>query len=249
MDSIHSKSLLKFLLYLTAHHPEEFGLIPNKDNFFKVKEIFQVLIFTKKVANLKIATLNQLFTYYFRDFFEFLENLNLVRPKKFFYLPPKEVPFSDLFKYNKLFTFVKPRLWYKLSLDGEINFKERHPLFLDKELAENWTKVKGALLIEVTPKFLSPNLTYELFGDSIVLTYGLNYKACRGPKIDEKFINKFLKDNFSIERRDHHIIPFKSIETESELEEELPYRKITHGKKKEKPWKTWQKKKQRERER
>ncbi|MEZ0344291.1 MAG: hypothetical protein ABWJ99_05775 [Caldimicrobium sp.] len=249
MDSIHSKALLKFLLYLTAHHPEEFGLIPNRNNFFKVKEIFQVLIFTKKNHNLKINSLKQLFTYYFRDFFEFLEEFNLVRPKEYFFSPPKEVHFSEILKYNQLFTFVKPRFWYKIALDGEVFLRESHPLFVERELAENWAKVKGGLLIEVNPKFLPKDWKYEIFGETIVLTQGLNYKACRGPKIDEKFINKFLKEKSQREKEDPHIISFKALKIESEeKEEDLPFRKITHGKKKEKPWKTWQKKKQRERE-
>ncbi len=248
MDSIHSKAFLKFLLYITAHHPEEFGLIPNGDNFFKVKEIFQVLIFTKKAHNLKITNLKQLFTYYFRDFFEFLEEFQLVRPKEYFYSPPREVNFSEILKYNQLFTFVKPKLWYKISLDGEILFRQKHPLFVERELAENWAKVKGGLLIEINPKFLSRDWKYEIFGDTIILTQALNYKACRGPKIDEKFINKFLKEKSKPIKEDPHIIPFKSLQTEAEEIEDLPYRKITHGKKKEKPWKSWQKKKQRERE-
>lgn len=48
MDSITSQRFLKFLYYLRAHRPEDFCLIPDKDDFLKVKEIFQVLIFTKK---------------------------------------------------------------------------------------------------------------------------------------------------------------------------------------------------------
>lgn len=249
MDSIYSKSFLKFLLYLTAHHPEEFGLVPNKDNFFKVKEIFQVLIFTKKVPHLKINTLKQLFTFYFRDFFEFLEDFNSVRPKECFYSPPRKANFSEIIKYNQLFTFVKPWTWYKLSLEGEIFFREKHPLFLDKELSEKWAKVKGALLIEINPKLLNPQWSYEIFGESILLTEGLNFNACKGPKIDDKFIRKYLREKISGEKSEPRIIPFVPPKTESEEElEKLPFRKLTHGKKKEKPWKAWQKKRQKERE-
>lgn len=247
MDSIYSKAFLKFLLYITSHHPEEFGLIPNKDNFYKVKEIFQVLIFTKMVHNLNINTLKMLLGYYFRDFFEFLEESNFVRPKECFYSPPRIIDFSEILKYKQLFTFVKPKLWFKISLDGEILFRENHPLFVEKDLAENWAKAKDGLLIEVISKFLPSKWNYALFRESIFLTQGLNYKACRGPKIDEKFINKFLKEKSQTKKKDPHIIPFTPIRTESKKrEEDLPFRKITHGKKKEKPWKSWQKKKQKE---
>lgn len=251
MDSIHSKALLKFLLYLTAHHPEEFGLIPTRSNFFKIKEIFQVLIFTKNLHNLKLNTLKYLFSYYFRNFFEFLEEHNLVRPKESFFSPPREINFSEIvkFKYNPLFTFVKPRVWYKITLDGEVPLKDWHPLFVERELAENWAKIKGALLIEVNPRFLPEDGKYKIFGDTILLTQVLNFKACKGPKIDEKFINKFLKEKSHPEKVDPYIIPFKPLKIESEKkEEDTPFRKITFGKKKEKPWKTWQKKKQKERE-
>lgn len=245
--SIFSPQLLKFLLYLTAYHPEEFGLIPNKDNFFKVKEIFQVLIFTKKDKNIRLETLKQVFSYYFKDFFEFLEESNLVRAKEVYFSPPKVIPFKRILNnYNKLFTYFKPKLWYRLSLEGEITFKEKLPLYPEKELAENWAKVKGALVVEVNPKFLNPLVKYELFGDKILLTNTISYQACKGPQIDQKFINKYLKPKISQPKEDPHIIPFRP--ASEEVEEELPYRKITHGKKKEKPWKSYQKKKQKERE-
>ncbi len=216
MDSIFSKNFLKFLLYLTAHHPEEFGLIPNKDNFFKVKEIFQVLIFTKKAPHLKLNSLKSLFSFYFRDFFEFLEDFNLVRPKEYYYTPPRRADFTEIIKYNQLFTFVKPWSWYKLALDGEILFREKKPLFLHKELAENWAKVKGALLIEVNPKLLNPNWSYEIFGGSVILIEGLNYRACRGPKIDNKFIHKYLKEKPVSKKEDSQIVPFIPLKVEEE---------------------------------
>jgi len=246
MDSINSPQTLKFLLYLTAHHPEEFGLIPTKDNFLKVKEIFQVLILTKRAHNLKIETLKQMFSYYFRDFFEFSEDLSLVRPRECYFSPPKLVTLPEIIKFNQLFTFVKPRLWYKLSLEGELNLRERLPLFVERELGEGWARVKGALLIEVNPRLMKEEATYELFGEAIVLTQNLVFRACRGPKIDDKFINKYLKEKSIKPKEDPHIIPFRQEQDEEEAE--LPFRKLTYGKKKERPWKTYQKRKQRERE-
>ena len=72
--------LFKFLKYILAHHPDEFGLVPDSNGFFKIKEIFQVLIFTKKFKKVKLQTLKQLFSYYYKDFFKISENSNLVKP-------------------------------------------------------------------------------------------------------------------------------------------------------------------------
>ena len=144
------KHFFKFLKYLLAHHPEEFGLIPDINGFFKIKEIFQVLIFTKKFRKVKLETLKQGFSYYYRDFFEFSENSKLVRAKNPVYHPPEQVELSTLFKFNTLWTFVKPKVWLKISIDGIWKPRAGYiPLFASKELAENWAKVKGALVIEV----------------------------------------------------------------------------------------------------
>ncbi len=249
MDSITSQRFLKLLLYLTAHHPEEFGLIPDKDDFLKVKEIFQVLIFTKKAHLIKLDTLKNLFSYYFRDFFEFSEDLSLVRPKERYYSPPCKTNRDSILRLKQLWTFVKPRMWYKLSLEGFLYFQRPHPLFVEKALAENWAKVKGALLIEVIPNFLDHEGSYQIFGNSIVLTTNLPFKACKGPVIDQKFIQKYLQKKEPPIRGPLSLISSQDGPKEfTGVQEDLPYRKITHGKKKEKPWKAWQKKKQKERE-
>lgn len=247
MDSIISQSFLKFLLYLTAHHPEEFGLIPDKDDFLKVKEIFQVLIFTKKAHNLNLDTLKNLFSYHFRDFFEFSDNLSLVRPKERFYSPPQIVDFNFIVRLKQLWTFVKPWLWYKLSIEEMLSFRNSLPLFREKELAENWAKIKGALLIEVIPKFLDPEGKYQILGHNIVLSETLPFKACKGPNIDQKFIQKYLKKKETQPKKELPLMPLQDKELTT-LQEELPFRKLTHGKKKEKPWKAWQKKRQKEKE-
>lgn len=73
---------------MLAYHPDEFGLVPDSNEFFKIKDIFQVLIFTKKFKKLNLDILKQAFSFYYEDFFEFLESLNLVKPKRCFFTPP-----------------------------------------------------------------------------------------------------------------------------------------------------------------
>jgi putative RNA 2'-phosphotransferase len=97
------KHFFKFLKYLLAHHPEEFGLIPDINGFFKIKEIFQVLIFTKNFKKMKLETLKLAFSYYYKDFFEFLENFNKVKPKRVYYSPPVKINFSQ---YKNLSLFL-----------------------------------------------------------------------------------------------------------------------------------------------
>lgn len=236
--------LFKFLLYLLAHHPEEFGLIPDNNGFFKIKEIFQVLIFTKKFKKVRLEILKQLFSYYYKDFFEISENFNSVKPKSIYYSPPQKIEFSQINKYTTLWTFVKPKIWLKISVEGMWKpCNSLIPLFSDKELAQNWAKVKGCLLLEVFPKLITPNVNLYVFGEKIFLVDKINYEALKGPSIDQKFLRKY-GPKFEVSPKPFKIIPFKEISPQLEEEmEKLPYRKITHGKKKEKPWKKYQKEK------
>lgn len=239
---------LKFLIYLLAYHPDEFGLIPDSNEFFKIKEIFQVLIFTKKFKKLNLNILKQAFSFYYKDFFDFLEPLNLVKPKERFFTLPSKVNVLEIYNYNKLWTFVKPKIWFKLSLESEWKTQERMiPLFYNKELAENWAKVKGALLIEVIPQKIPHNHPLFRFGKALFLTPVLLYEFLRGPSIDQKFIKKYLTENNAIHKE--RIIPFTySSEIESlDNFPEGPFRKLNKGRKKEKPWKKYQKEKNKKR--
>ena len=238
--------LFKFLNYILAHHPEEFGLIPDNNGFFKIKEIFQVLIFTKKFKKVKLETLKQIFSYYYRDFFEISQNFNLVKPKLSYYSPPQKIENLQIKKFTTLWTFVKPKLWIKISIEGL--WKPTYsliPLFTDKELAENWAKVKGCILLEAFPKFFPSDINVFVFGEKIFLVDKINYEALKGPPIDQKFLRKYGPKQ-ELPSRPSLIIPFKAqiskIESEKE-ESKLPFRKITQGKKKEKPWKKYQKEK------
>ena len=239
--------LFKFLRYLLAYHPEEFGLVPNNNGFFKIKEIFQVLIFTKKFKKVRLETLKQVFSYYYRDFFEFLEDFNLVRAKELYFSPPIPINTRQIYNFTKLWTFVKPKVWLNASIHGTIKApKDSYiKLFVSKDLAENWAKVKGGLLIEVFPKLL-PQTEIMSFGDSIFLLKELPFSATKGPLIDQKFLRKYGPKQETPERKPP-IVPLIPPPPEEPEEPPLPFRKITKGKKKEKPWKRYQKKKARER--
>ncbi len=240
--------LLKFLIYLLAYHPEEFGLVPDSNGFFKIKEIFQVLIFTKKFKKVNLQTLKQAFSYYYRDFFEFLEDFNLVKAKNISYSPPIKIEKYQLYYFNNFWSFVKPKIWLKISIDGIWKpYNQKIPLFVDKELAENWAKVKGALVIQINPKFIPDDTEILQFGDNIFLVDKLPYSALKGPPIDNKFLKKYGPKEKTPEKPEP-IIPFKEslILEPQNIQEDIPFRKITHGKKKERPWKKYQKKKAKE---
>ncbi|PMP64949.1 MAG: hypothetical protein C0190_07290 [Thermodesulfobacterium geofontis] len=235
--------LFKFLTYTLTYHPEEFGLIPDNNGFFKIKEIFQVLIFTKKFKKVKLEILKQLFSYYYKDFFEISRDYNLVKPKNVYYSPPQKIEISQIYKYTTLWTFVKPKLWIKISIDGEWKYHNSLiPLFIDKELAQIWAKIKGCILLETISKLISPDTNIFNFREKIFLLDKINYEALKGPQIDQRFLKKY-GSKIEIPLRSSPIISFKE-PPKSEIEErKLPFRKITHGKKKEKPWKKYQKEK------
>jgi putative RNA 2'-phosphotransferase len=248
---MHDPLLLKTLIYMLSYHPDEFGLIPDNNEFFKIKEIFQALNFTKKFKKLNLNILKQLFSYYYRDFFEFSEPLNLVKPKEKKFTPPFKISLTQVYNFKKLWTFVKPRLWYKLCLDEKWSPREGlFPVFTEKELAENWAKAKGALLIEVLPYKFFEDLEIYQFGEKVLLLSYLHYTFLKGPPIDQKFIRKYLPQEKPAERP-APILPFNQsgfTEDIYQSDQDLPFRKLTRGKKKEKPWKKYQKKKARLRE-
>jgi putative RNA 2'-phosphotransferase len=83
------------------------------------------------------------------------------------------------------------------------------------------------------------------FGEEIFLVETLPYQALKGPPIDNKFLKKHGPKE-KIPEREPPIVPFVPPEVEKISEEGIPFRKITHGKKKEKPWKKYQKKREKE---
>ncbi len=240
--------LFKFLHYLLAYHPEEFGLVPTYKDFFKIKEIFQVLIFTKNFKNVKIETLNQIFSYYYKDFFEITHDFKYVKAKEYYFSLPYPAPPSQI-PQNILWSIIKPKIWYRVSLEEKWNPRnQKIILYSQKEIAENWAKVKGCLLLEVYPEKFPSNLPIFCFQETLFLADFLPFSAIKGPKIDEKFIKKYnLMPKTEVEKPEP-IIPFHLDFPQEEIEEEIPFRKITRGKKRKKPWKKYQKEKQKERE-
>ncbi|MBI5894973.1 MAG: RNA 2'-phosphotransferase, partial [Desulfobacterales bacterium] len=58
----HIKKLAKFLEYVLARKPDEFGLIPDSDGFVKIKTLLQALHEDPEWRHLREAHLNTLYT-------------------------------------------------------------------------------------------------------------------------------------------------------------------------------------------
>ena len=54
------RRLEKFLVYILGHHPDEFGLIPDRDGFVKTKEVLKVLTEEKGWRHVRRSDLNEL---------------------------------------------------------------------------------------------------------------------------------------------------------------------------------------------
>jgi len=242
------KHLFKFLYYLISYHPEEFGLIPDNNGFFRIKEIFQVLNFTKKFKNVKINDLISIFSYYYKDFFEFSENLKLIKSKNPKHPQIIKTNLSDVKKFNTLWSFVKPKIWLKISIEGEWKpVNKKIVLYANKEIAENWAKVYGAIVIQVFPHKFPEGLELLKFGEEIFIVDRLPFEAMKGPPIDQKFLKKYniktASSSVSVASEPvskAHFAGYDTYENE-DIEEDMPFRKITKGKKKRKAWKKYQK--------
>lgn len=81
---------------------------------------------------------------------------------------PIKVDIFEIYYYNKLWTFVKPKIWFKLCTELKWTSQQKMiPLFKEKQLAESWAKVKGAILIEVLPQKIPCDHPVFKFGENL----------------------------------------------------------------------------------
>ncbi|HIE33240.1 MAG TPA: hypothetical protein EYP81_04245 [Thermodesulfobacteriaceae bacterium] len=230
-----TKRLIKLVRYMLVYRPDEFGLIPDNEGFVKIKDLHLAITETDGFRGVRRKELESLFEVFAREQFEYRRDLGLVRTKD-------QVQFTGV-EYTenppaRLYLPVKPRAWLHISEKGWQR-PDQAIMTPDKDLAEKLARRKGGLLIEVdTVIAREEGGIFFRFIEKLYLSPWLPAKALRGPKVDEKFRARYAPKP-KAEPEPEPIIPFRP-DTQPP---ELPYRKITRGKKKKIPWKTGRKEK------
>ncbi len=230
------KRLAKLVRYILAHRPDEFGLMPDEEGFVKLKDLHVALTETEGFRGVRRKELESLFEVFAREEFDYRREEGRVRLRGTPSWGPPEYT-EELPPF--LFLPVKPRAWIHVSEKGWQR-PEQALLTDDPELAQRLARRRGALLIEVdTTLARRQGAIFLRFLEKLYLSPWLPPEALRGPKVDEKFRARYAPRPKPEEPPPEPIIPFRP---DTQLPE-LPYRKITHGKKKKIPWKIGRKEK------
>lgn len=231
----NAERLLKLIRYVLVYRPDEFGLLPDGEGFVRLKDLHAAIRETEGFRGVRRGELENLLEVWARDRFEYRRELGLVRPKE---KPRFNGPEYTEDPPLRLYLPVKPRAWIHLCEKGW-NRSEQALMTPDKDLGERLARRKGALLIEVdTVAARKHGSVFFRFLEKLYLSPWLPAEALRGPKIDEKFLARYSPKP-KPEPKPEPIVPFRP-ETPPP---ELPYRKITRGKKKKVSWKIDRKKK------
>ncbi|MBX6422374.1 hypothetical protein [Thermosulfurimonas sp. F29] len=227
--------LTKLLRYILAYRPDEFGLIPDEEGFVKIKELHLAVSETEGFRGVRRRELETVLEVFARDLFEFRREKGRVRAREVFYGPPEYAEDPP----SLLFLPVKPRAWIHVSWRG---WTQPRPALLspDRDLAERLARRRGALLVEVdAARARSEGAVFLRFLEKLYLSSWLPAGSLRGPRVDERFRARYApKPKEETTPEPEPVIPFHP---ETELPE-VPYRKITRGKKKRIPWKEGRKK-------
>ncbi len=238
MTDRERKKLEKLIFYVLGRRPDEFGLIPDEKGFFRLKDLHRALIEEEGTKGLRLKQLTNFFLIFRPDKFEFLEKEGLVRVRPDWadeaVFEPRlvEVPPAILF------TPVRPQAWIKASEMG-LSGRDRVVLTSDEDLARRLAKRKGALVIAVEARrALEMGVVFERYLEKLYLAPWLPAEVLRGPKVDEEFKKRYQKRP----KEEREPVETKIIIPSSP---EIPFRKLTRGKKKEPSWKRARREKRR----
>lgn len=181
-------SIAKELSYVIGRKPDEFGLVPDRDGYFSIKEVMQV--FSQQG---KILTKNDINELLLKDKSFELEG-NRIRPKEIFFtiedIPPEFLP-------DIVYTFVRKRAHSTVYKEG-IMYPDRFVLlFRDREFASEIgkRKTKDPIVLEISTKILSRHSIRICALGNLLLAESVPKDAIVGPRpeANEREVRKVRK--------------------------------------------------------
>ncbi len=240
MTDRERKRLEKLLFYVLARRPDEFGLVLAPEGYVRLKDLHRALVEEEGTKGLRLKRLRDFFLIFKPQAFEYKEEEDRVRVRP-------ELADPAIYRHEftetvpeKLFVPVRPRAWIKAHEEGLV--AERLVLTPDEELAQRIARRRGALVITVwARKAQEEGSLFEAYLEKLYLSSWITAHALQGPKVDEEFKKRYERPKK--EKKEE-----KEVLEESPIiipQSEMPYRKITRGRKKDPAWKKARREKKR----
>jgi len=195
------KQLSKFLSYILGHKPAEFGLVPDRDGFVKIKEFLKAVREEEGLKYIRRSDIDEILITIFNPPIEIKDNY--IRAKHRDNLPRHD-PAQTLPKL--LYTCVR-RKAYPFVLDkGIFPMGFSHVILSSKpEMAERIGKRKDRmpiLLTVQTRKSLEKGTLFYEAGDTLFLAESIRTGCFTGPPLPKKEDAAIIKETLP-EKREH----------------------------------------------
>ncbi len=240
MTDRERKRLEKLLFYVLARRPDEFGLILAPDGYVRLKDLHRALVEEEGTKGLRIKRLRDLFLVFKPQEFEYVEEGDQVRVRPELADPAiYRQEFVDVVP-ERLFIPVRPRAWIRAHEEGLV--AERLVLTPDEDLAQRMARRRGALVITVwARRAQEQGALFEAYLEKLYLSSWIPAAALQGPKVDEEFKKRYEKPKKEKKKEEEELEKTPIVIPQSEI----PYRKLTRGRKKDPAWKKARREKRR----
>ena len=188
------KKLAKFLSYVLANKPDEFGLVPDQDGFIKIKDLLKALNEEQGWRNIRISGINEIIISLPNPPIEVKDNQ--IRAKNYKNLP-KPVPAENLPKL--LYTCVRQKAHLVVIKNGIFPLGNMSNVVLssDKRLAERIGKrIDQSPLVLIVQVEWSQKMGVEFkkFGESIYLAQSIPVGGFTAPPLPKEKIDNTKKE-------------------------------------------------------
>lgn len=188
------KQLSKFLSYVLGSRPDEFGLVPDKQGFVKIKELLKALNEEKGTRNIRMAGINEVIISNPDPLIEIKDNLIRAKNRENI---PEILPGENLPKL--LYTCVRQKA-HPVVLDKGINPLGGSPYVIltsDKYMAEKLGKRidQSPLLLTVQVEWSKQmGVEFKKFGESIYLAQSIPVGGFTAPPLPKDKPDDTKKD-------------------------------------------------------
>ncbi|CAN2045975.1 RNA 2'-phosphotransferase [Candidatus Magnetomoraceae bacterium gMMP-1] len=182
----NSDQLSKFLSYVLGRRPDEFGLVPDEDGFFKIKEVIKALSEDPGWRHVRLAHINELFLTLTKPRLE--RSNDMIRAEDQSLLPKPEI-IETLPKL--LFTCIRRRAQQVVYRKGLFPMGQSPYVImsLDKDMAFRMGKrrdSKPIMLTVQTARLLNEGQIIYCVGELIFLTHYLPKDCFTGPPLPKE---------------------------------------------------------------
>ncbi len=184
-DLFRLEGLKKQLIYILGRRPDEFGLVPDKEGFVRLKELIQALHEEDGLGFVRESSINELMMHDGRDLFEI--DGKRIRPKEASWRLELEAPVYDLPKL--LYTCVRRRAYPVVMQKGLSSHADSYIILSpSKDMALRIGKRRDPdpVLLEIlTDDAMEKGSQFFRFGELYLSTW-ISQHNILGPPLDKE---------------------------------------------------------------